>query len=476
MILHNNINQNKYKHIVIWLWTFISLSMISNSNAVLCDDLYKQIFSSFPTTNKSRLRLVHSHFARCINDSMNGDVIASLRSLATIQPNDTTQMHQLREFNARYQFNEVWLLNYLKIMKRNHNLFLLNGSIINRILHLPTLQQMEHFNQTLSVDEHMSALEKGLIKLSWDMLVEYCNNSVDFNAYHILYQFLWRRIPSLPHILDLHPSTINRHHMNKMKKYNFVIWHYQISLSCSQTQSAFDTYTTSARWMMNNLQHCFNNGSLFRRMFADFLVSVAVEHEAFVGKHESAENIQFYRNVIFPVLSHLVCEGRFDAIDLILSKMDSAAFILGHQFQDDGVHWLDGLNLNQSETFLNVMLQYVGVTFSETERRIIARNLYAIKSDSIPMGQLQGVDRDHFLEELIQLLKKYRFILNQDVYLAQIKSEQSISQIQKMRNIESKFGMWLCFGLISGVLGFPPGILASLVAIFYYIGGELVNR
>eukprot|EP01083_Nonionella_stella_P278650 947674_1 len=121
--------------IIMWFWTFITFSVISKSNAsrnhsILCGDVCKRIFSHFPTTNKSRLRLVDSHFAQCINGSINGHVIASLRSLATIHPNDTKQMDQLRLFNTKYEFNELWLLNYLKIMKGNRYLSLLsiNGS------------------------------------------------------------------------------------------------------------------------------------------------------------------------------------------------------------------------------------------------------------------------------------------------------------------------------------------------------------
>eukprot|EP01083_Nonionella_stella_P222128 792951_1 len=73
-------------------------------------------------------------------------------------------------------------------------------------------------------------------------------------------------------------------------------------------------------------------------------------------------------------------------------------FALGNRFQDNGMQWLDGLNLNQSQTFLNIMLKYVGDTFNETERRIIARNLYTIQSEfigvhSIPLEQLEAVDR-----------------------------------------------------------------------------------
>eukprot|EP01083_Nonionella_stella_P126581 383210_1 len=274
--------------------------------------------------------------------------------------------------------------------------------------------------------------------------------------------------------------------MDKMKRCNFVIWHYEISVPIlNESQSAFDLYFTSARWMANNLQFCLNNDALYQDILTEFMLPLLMDHVPFLRMSASNENTWFLPKVMFPVLSHLVFEGRYDTIDSILSRIMACdelegdncfLFALGNRFQDNGMQWLDGLNLNQSQTFLNIMLKYVGDTFNGTERRIIARNLYAIKSDSIPMGQLQGVDRDHFLEELIQLLKKYRFILNQDVYLAQIKSKQSISQIQKMRNIESKFGMWLCFFLLSGVLGFPPGILASLVAIFYYIGGELVNR
>eukprot|EP01083_Nonionella_stella_P126578 383207_1 len=263
----------------------------------------------------------------------------------------------------------------------------------------------------------MSALEKGLIKLSWDMLVEYCNNSVDFNAYHILYQFLWRRIPSLPHIFDLHPNMVRhgmfRQSMDKMKRCNFVIWHYEISVPIlNESQSAFDLYFTSARWMANNLQFCLNNDALYQDILTEFMLPLLMDHVPFLRMSASNENTWFLPKVMFPVLSHLVFEGRYDTIDSILSRIMACdelegdncfLFALGNRFQDNGMQWLDGLNLNQSQTFLNIMLKYVGDTFNGTERRIIARNLYAIKSDSIPMGQLQGVDRDHFLEELIQL-------------------------------------------------------------------------
>eukprot|EP01083_Nonionella_stella_P026690 73539_1 len=329
------------------LCALVALSMSSNSNAsqdnssILCDDvLGSEVSSYFDITDKPYLRLINSKFARCAGP-INGPVVAALRSLATMQPNDTKQMNQLRLFNTKYEFNELWVLHYLKMMKRNHYLSLLNGSIINDILHLPTLQSMEPF-----MDEQISALEQSLIMLSWQMFIEYSLNIEHFHAYQHLYQFLWHRIPSLPRISDLHQTRF-RPHLLRMKQHKFVIWHHHTSIPMDHPQNQFEMMMTSVKWMLRNL-----NQSVITEFMLQFLLEAPVIH---VRLTDPAQLLDLSNRMI------------------LLGN-------LGNQWQDQVGGWLNGLSWNQTDALFNILLQHICTTFSESERKVIATNLYTIMS------------------------------------------------------------------------------------------------
>eukprot|EP01083_Nonionella_stella_P222127 792950_1 len=97
---------------------------------------------------------------------------------------------------------------------------------------------------------------------------------------------------------------------------------------------------------------------------------------------------------------------------------------------------------------------------------------------SIPLEQLEAVDRDHFTEELIKLLKDYRFILNQEAYLGSLELEQALIEhrlmleqrlvLAKMNQLDIKMIICFCVGVISVIFGFPPGFLGSFAGYCYF--------
>eukprot|EP01083_Nonionella_stella_P296288 1006605_1 len=444
-----------------WLWKLIALSIISHSNATqrsnvsfaLCNELWNRMLSYFPTSNQSRFRLINAQFKGCV-ESINTDVIAALQYLETVQPNDTQQMDQLRLFNSKYQFNEFWLLHYLRILKRNHYISLLNHSIIHDILRLPTWNQINGWNQTYA-DDKISDLERGLIKLSWDMFIVYSFNDVAFNGYQMLYQLLWRRIDSLPHIFELNQNAF-KHDLNRLKEHHLIIWHYQTSVSVHHQNKSI-MFMTGATWIMNNLLSL--NRTLYQSIMAEFMLPFLMEEVRPVFYPASHGHMP---HVMYHVLSYLIYHGQYDKIDLFLSRLNQAhspniLFVLGHKWNSAMHGWLSGLNQNQTESFLDIMLKYTAMTFTQYERTVIARNLFTIMSefgaDDIFLQDLKQrvpveVNKKKFLTELIALLTHYRFIPNQDIYLRDLKAlskQQELSRNQKIKDVGVKFTISVVF-------------------------------
>eukprot|EP01083_Nonionella_stella_P214439 772677_1 len=445
---------------IMYLWLLIHISMSQRNNSFLCDDLLRyEVLSYLSVTNAPKLRLITKQFAKCIDNN----ITIALKYLSTVKltPKDTQQLVLLYQ---KYQFNELFLLNHINIIKRYHFPLLLKSSIINVIFHLPLLDNHKRRMNVLVTDKQFTDLEKSLIVLSWHMFTQSCNNDTAFNSLQILYQFLWQKL-SLPDNFDFNQ---NKSRLLAMKQeHKFVIWHPQTSIPVGLALPKLNMYFQALRWILAHFSHTIADGLMcinktaFDEIVNGFMWQLVMKEKAnnfhlHIDHYgdDALTGVEELGTMLFYMIIMMASEGQHAKLDFMLSKMKQKddLFILSRQWQnvDDDVGWLDDLNANQSQIFLNTMLKYIDHKFNEHERSEIAQNLYVILSLDTEkevydfVAQLQKKCGRNVLKHLIEILTDYRFHCDQDLRLEAMRKLALHQWMQRSALVCSSASGFLC--------------------------------
>eukprot|EP01083_Nonionella_stella_P001060 3056_1 len=436
-------NQTHFPAVISMFWILVSLSMVSQVDAsatgrsarptFLNDDVLRRISTHLGFEDNIRSQGVNTQFNRTLRSDVTED-LAYLRRVVSRSPKTAVDQLRLEQIFLKHRFNEYFVMEYLKILQLDwrvvnqviadaFNLPVLTEVIYNGIGPIPTPKVLTDAAVTLmhgdcDLDDH----EKNLIAVSWLMYINFMTRprgwKQAFDGFHIMYEFLWSRIRSLPSLQNVYDSKEGGEKLQRLRylqeKYHLIVWHHDLR--------ALNLYMEPELYSKTGIH-------IASRVFADLpsrwppLLSGRTDRNDYLIQLFNEQSAFPY--ILWNHLRDLTGREQWHEIELLLSslkennKFENRLDLLKLRYRGN-YWWMKDCSKAQIVRFTDIFVKYVESGLDDTQRIVVANNLWKMMhfpkhmyKDELGSGPGCGYkNRDiakvrGFVDRFINLIKDY---------------------------------------------------------------------